>query len=249
MTTTVVGRELGQDKWIAATWTLATGGMAAYFGAITPDLSALLGSPHARNMIERLGGKGPLSEVLISAGFSVIAVILTAFGISVISRAAAGRDRWQRTGFVGTIGFALAGSTWLLLLAGAMYTVGTVVTGSHPTARFIGVALNHAPAVWTVLAMTAVAWSLRPAWAKAGWGLLILFATIGTLGRLAGFPSWIIQFSPYSRVTLMPVEQFDWVATAALAAGSCILVAIAAYNSRRAGFDVPRHRQVRDRRT
>lgn len=233
-----------RDGASLAIWTVAAGGMAAYFGAISPDLGAPLGSSNAREMIERLGGDGPLPDVLAGAEFSVIAVAITAFGVSVFNHAAArGQARGtaadrpvqylRRTGFASTIATALLGSTWLLLTVGVMYSAGIVVAGGRATSAYVDAALDHAPAVWTVVAMTAVAWSLRPAWARAGWGLLILFAAIGPLGKLMSLPAWLAGFSPFARIALVPGDHVDWITTAGLTASSCILLAIAAYNHTR----------------
>jgi len=221
-----------------ALWTVAVAGMAGYLGMISNDIVALLGSGNAREMIERLGGTGPLSEALIAAEFSIAAAVLTAFGISVINHAADSAisgvhhslDRPRRQLFGSTLSVAMVGPTWLLLVMGAMFTVGGVATGRPWTPAYIAASLNHAPAVWTIVAMTAVAWSLRAAWSDVGWILLVLFTAIGPFGRLFGLPHWLVNFSPYTRTTSMPVALFNPLSTIALTAGACLLVAIAAFN-------------------
>jgi ABC-2 type transport system permease protein len=220
-----------RDAMALGVWTVATGAMSTYFAMIAPDINALLGSSHARELIHRLGGAGPLSAALIGAELSIAAAVVTAFGITVFTHASTRPSgEWA---FCPTVTVALAGSTWLLFVTGVMFTAGHVVAGGSATTTYIAAALNHAPAVWTLVAMTAAAWTFRPRWAAAGWGLLALFTALGQAGKLVGLPKWMTDFSPYARIALMPVEHFQVRSTIALTAGSLVLLAIAAYNHSR----------------
>jgi ABC-2 type transport system permease protein len=217
-----------RDGMALGIWTVATAAMSMYFAMIAPDINALLGSSHAREMIQRLGGAGPLGAALIGAELSIAAAVVTAFGIAVLNHRVSGPSGQQVFG--PTVAVALAGPTWLLFVTGVMFTVGHVVVGGSATATYIAASLNHAPAVWTLVAMTAVAWTFRPRWATAGWGLLALFTALGQAGKLVGLPPWMTDFSPYARIALMPAQHFDLRSTIALTMGSCVLIAIAAYN-------------------
>lgn len=223
-----------RDRTAFLVWTVVTGGLAAYFGAISPDLDTLLGSAHARELIHRLGGSGPMRDVLVGSEFSIVAAVVTAFGITVFAHAAGTAHPGR---FGSTVSRAFAGSTWLLLVTGGLFTVGRMATGGSATPTFVEAALNHAPAVWTVLAMTAIAWSWRPRWAAIGWGLLAVFVALGHVGRLLGLPDWVVGFSPFARIALMPAESFDATSTIALTASAGVLMAIAAFNHSHADIE------------
>jgi ABC-2 type transport system permease protein len=219
-------------------WTAITATVATLCGLTVEQISNLLfSSPRGNEMVQRLGGTGTFPDTIPNALFSVAAVFVTAFGIGVIHRAArdepTGLTDRAMTGtqlrvFWAVVGRAVLGTTWLLFVVGTMFTLGQVAGGGLLTPVLVVASLNHAPAVWTVVAMTAVAWSLRVAW--GGWGLLALFALLGPLGKLAELPPSMIDLSPYARIASMPVERFEWTSTVALTAGSCVLAAIAAYN-------------------
>lgn len=223
-------------------WTVVAAAAAALFGWLSQESRSVSDSPVWSEIIHRLGGAGTIAAVVASASFSTWAVFATAFGISVVHRAgrderagataararAAGASRPQV--FFAVVGAAVFGATWLLVVFGAMFTLGRGAAGEPPSPLLVGASLNHAPAVWTVVGMTAIAWSLRPVWSAAGWGLLVVFAALGPLGRLVELPSWMIGFSPFARIARMPVEEFNVASTIGLTAGSCVLVAIAAFN-------------------
>lgn len=234
----VIADRSPNGDWLAlAVWTIATAGLAGVFGMIIPDVGAVLESSGARELLQRMAGTGPLPGALAGVVFAVVAPVVTAFGISVLSRDTRGADTAPRPGFVAPVLLAVAGSTWLLLVAGSMFALGRVVAGGSADVVYLAAALNHAPAVWTLLGMAAIARSLVPNWPRAGWGLLLLFATLGPFGELAGLPARLVDFSPYSRIAVMPAEAFDPVSAIALTVGSCLLFAVA-------GWDHHRRREV-----
>lgn len=234
-----------QSGMTLSVWTVAVGGLAASFSRISPDNVAFLRSPNARELIQRLGGAGPLSDALISAEFSILAAVVTVFGISVVRRAAGDEQTGRTSGdmahgatrFVAVVAVSLLGTTWLLFVAGTMFAIGHSFGGGTVSVIHIAASLNHAPAVWTVVGLTILAWSFRPSWSGAGWGLLALFVSLGQLGELANAPRWLINFSPYARIALMPGEEFDLTSTVALTAGTCVLIATAAYNYARRNLE------------
>jgi len=213
-----------------AIWTVATAVMALTFGAIAPNIGDLLDSPNAREMMQRLGGVGVLKETLLAAELSIMAVVLTCFGITVIVHGGSdehdGRTEQvlatatSRTrSLLATLLVSLGGSLWLLLVTGLALTLGYgAVDGSLGKAfgDLVPAALAQAPAVWTVLGLTSLAWAYRSTWTYAGWALLALFLTLGQLGELLRLPGWLIDLSPYTHVPAMPVESFDLGPTVAL---------------------------------
>lgn len=230
-----------RDRTALGIWTVASGALAALYGVISPEVSVLLESATAREIIERLGGSGSVRDALTAAEFSIVAAVVTGFGILVVQHAAEddqsgrtharlGRGKTKMRAFLAVVALALIGPTWLLLITGTMFTAGDLATGGSMTTRYIVASLNHAPAVWTVVGLAVVAWCFRPASQTVGWWLLALFVSIGQLGQLVGAPRWLIDLSPYARIAPIAAEKFDLTSTVALTAGVCVLLAIAAYN-------------------
>jgi ABC-2 type transport system permease protein len=205
-----------------AVWSAAAAVMAVTFGAIAPNIGDLLDSPRAREMMQRLGGVGVIQETLLAAEISIIAVVLTCFGITVVSHGSAdehdGRTEQvlatatSRTrSLVATAVVALGGTVWLLLLTGVGVSLGYGGVDGDLVGSFadlVPAALAQAPAVCLVVALAALAWAWRSTWTYAGWALLAGFLTVGQLGELLRLPGWMIDLSPYTHVPAMPVDPF-----------------------------------------
>ncbi|TXL57495.1 ABC transporter permease [Aeromicrobium terrae] len=224
-------------------WTVAVAALSVFFGTVAPDISDMLDSSSAREMIERLGGVGVIQETLLAAELSVSAVVLTCFGISVIAQAGederSGRTdelmaaEGSRGAIIGShLVVALAGSLWLLVVTGVCMGVGFGAeegTLTSSVRSLVAAALGQAPAVCLVVLLTAVAWSWRCTWHHVGWVFLAAFVTVGQLGELLRLPDWVVNLSPYSHAPAMPVEPFDpAAATALLALGVVALTAAVA---------------------
>lgn len=228
-----LGSELGLTwrlhRTVLLTWTVATASLSALFGAIVPGFSGLLDSETVRRVMEGLGGVGVAEQMLLAAELSVIAVVLTCFGIGVFAHAATD-ERDGRTGAVlaagGTrerviwslTGVAVGGTLWLLLVAGLSMGAGyAAATGDPaPVVDMTTAGLAHAPAVCLVVMLGALAWCAHPGAPWAGWILLAAFLTLGEFGDLLELPSWLTGLSPYAHVPAMPIESFDFTSTAAL---------------------------------
>lgn len=221
-------------------WTVATAVLAGLFGAIVPQVGGLLDSPGARAALERLGGVGAMEDTVFAAVVSILAVVLTAFGIGVMNHSAAderdGRTDHllasatsRRAPFSATVVIALGGSLWLLAVTGAAMTAGYLVADGSLTPRLIAATLAQAPAVWMVLSLALLAWAYRNAWAVTGWILLTAFVSIGQFGELLKLPSWVTDLSPYSHASLMPVETFDLSTAGVLTALTVMVIGAAAW--------------------
>jgi polyether ionophore transport system permease protein len=207
---------------MVAAWTVATAAMSLVLGSIAPNIGSMLDSPAARDMMERLGGRGALEDTLIAAELSIVAVVVTCFAIAVVGHGGAD-ERDGRTeqvlatatsrsrSLVATLAVALVGATWLLVVTGVAVTLGYGAAAGDlggTFGRILPAALAQAPAVWLVTAIAAAAYTLRSRWAALGWAFLVAFLTVGQLGELLRLPRWVIDLSPYVHVPKMPVEAF-----------------------------------------
>jgi ABC-2 type transport system permease protein len=215
-------------------WTVTVAVVGVVLGSIAPNIGSMLDSPSARDMMERLGGRGALEDTLIAAELSMVAVIVTCFAIAVVGHGGSD-ERDGRTeqvlatatsrsdSLLATLLVALVGATWLLLVTGLAVTVGYGTAAGElgdTLGRILPAALAQAPAVWLVTAITVAAYTLSSRWAVLGWAFLVTFLTLGQLGELLQLPQWMIDLSPYVHVPKMPVESFT-------AGSSLVLTAIA----------------------
>ncbi len=166
-------------------WTVALAVLGLVLGSIAPNIGSMLDSPAARDMMTRLGGQGALEDTLVAAELSMIAVVVSCFGIAVVGHGGAdehdGRTEEvlatatsRSTMFAATLVVALVGASWLLLVSGVAVALGVGTASGDPGDTFghlVPAALAQAPAVWLVTAIAVAAYSLRSRWAVLGLGL------------------------------------------------------------------------------
>jgi len=203
-------------------WTVALAVLGLVLGSIAPNIGSMLDSSAAREMMARLGGQGAVEDTLIAAELSMIAVVVSCFGIAVVGHGGAdehdGRTEQvlatatsRSTMFAATLVVALVGASWLLLVSGVAVALGVGTASGDPGGTFgdiVPAALAQAPAVWLVTAIAVAAYSWRSRWAVLGWAFLVLFLTLGQLGELLRLPQAVIDLSPYVHVPKMPAESF-----------------------------------------
>lgn len=205
-----------QQAAALAGWTVGIAVIGVLMGSIVPTVGSMLGTGQARDVIEAMGGEGALQDVLVAALASVIAVVITCYGIAAITRAA-GDERDGRTetvlatvtsrrGLLVAIGVsALVGTTWLLLVSGVATALGR---GDGLDA--IGASLAQAPAVWLVVALGVLLMTVRSRWAVAGWAVVAAYVSLGQVGESLDLPGWLVGLSPYQHVANYPAESLTW---------------------------------------
>jgi ABC-2 type transport system permease protein len=200
-------------------WTAATAMMGLVFGAISPTFDAF-DSEGIRDMLTRIGGEGAFRDTLLSAVISVIALVVTCFAVAVVGHGGSdehdGRTEQvlatatsRSRAFLATAIMALAGATWLLLVAGVTLALGVGNNTDHSFGWLVASALAQAPAVWVVATLAVLCFAVRSEWALLGWAVVVLFVTLGQIGELLGLPQWVLNLSPYSHAPRMPLTDFD----------------------------------------
>ncbi|WP_207210381.1 ABC transporter permease [Nocardioides zhouii] len=232
-----------QQRTGLAGWTVGIGAIGIAMGSIVPGIGDLLDTDRTRPIIEAMGGVGGLQDSLVFALASVVAVVITCFGIGAVTRAA-GDEHDGRTEtvlatatsraavLVAVASAALLGSTWLLLVSGAATAVGR---GDGVGA--VGAALVQAPAVWVVLAVALLLLSVRSRWAVAGWAVLAACVTLGQVGAGLELPDWVLGLSPFHHVPKYPAEAFAWTPELLMTALTALVLGVAwtRYRSRDIG--------------
>lgn len=235
---------------LVVTWTVALGVMGAVMGSITPGIGSMLDSPGIREMMQRLGGEGALEDTMITAILSLLAVVVTGFGVAVIGHGGAD-ERDGRTEQVlatavtrartllATLTVVLLGSAWLMLVSGVTMATGYAAAGplSGTFGRIVPGALVQVSAIWLVLALAVAVYAVRRGWTVVGWAFPIGFFTVGQLGELLDLPRWLVDLSPYVHVPKMPVEDFAAGPPVAMVAltGLLLLAAWGRYRARDIG--------------
>lgn len=228
-------------------WALTLGVLGAVFGAMAPSFNGFASSG-VQAMLSRLGGTGELQDSLLASILSVLALVITCFGIAVVVHQSAdehdGRtEAVLATGtsrsnlFASMAGVSIGGSTLLLAITGIATGLATLGQGRHPFTVFVVSALVQAPAIWVVIALASMAFSLRGSWAVAGWGVLVVFVSLGQVGELLGLPRPLLDLSPYSHVPAMPQEPFRVVPSLIMTALATLILVVSwfAYTRRDIG--------------
>jgi ABC-2 type transport system permease protein len=225
-------------------WSVGVVALGGVMGAIAPGVGDLLDTDAGRRLIESLGGTGALEDALLAAVLSISAVVITCFGITVVTRGSAdehdGRTEQvlatatsrSRT-IVASFLVALGGVAWLLALTGLATGVGL----GRNIGGLLEAGLAQLPAVWLLLGLAALLYGLRSRWAVVAWGLLGLFFALGEVGALLELPGWVTGLSPYEHVPAMPAASFRAAPATVMTvlAGGCLVAAWWRYRSRDIG--------------
>jgi ABC-2 type transport system permease protein len=181
--------------------------------------------------------------MLLAAELGLVSTIIAACGISVVTRlraeesaglaeavlaTATSRTRWAASHWL----LALAGVTWLLLVAGLATGLGhaLAVGDSSQVLRITLASLTRSPAAWALVGLVVAIWGVWPRATALGWGAYAAFITIGQFGQLWG-AGWAMNLSPFAHSPALPGPDAEltgmvWLTVAAgalLAGGSAAL--------------------------
>jgi ABC-2 type transport system permease protein len=225
----------GVAGWLVG---MAVGGLV--MGSIASQVGDFLDTAQARDLIMKLGGERGIVDAFLSAEMGIIAVIVSAFGISSAMRlrteetalrvepilaTRVGRLRWAAS----HVAVALAGTTLLMAAVGVFggFAHGAASGDLGQMGRVVVAALVQLPAVWVLTGITVLVFGLAPGLVTAGWGALVAFLLLGQLGPILGLPQWAMDISPFTHTPKLPGGEFTatplvWltlVAAALVAAG------------------------------
>jgi ABC-2 type transport system permease protein len=194
-------------------WTV---GMIAYgllIGSVVNGVGDEIGgSATAHEIVARLGGTDAMEQAFVTVAFTMLAMIATAFGTSLVLRlhqeetaqhaetllaGAVSRTRWLG----GHLLIAVVGSAAAIMVAGLVAGVvyGAAagdVAGKLPVV--LGTAAVQLPAVWMMAAVTVAFFGLVPRFTPAAWGVLVAFIAVYLLGSLANSPQWLLDLEPFA---------------------------------------------------
>jgi ABC-2 type transport system permease protein len=212
------------DRTAVALWTAGLCLYGLLIGSVVHGVGDEIGdSEVSRDMVTRLGGTDALEHAFVAVAFSMLAMVASAFVISMILRlhqeetsgraetalaGAVDRTRWLATRIV----IATAGAAAAIMLAGlaAGLTYGMAAGDLGATLpAVVGTAAVQLPAVWLAAAITVALFGLVPRFTPVSWGVLVGFVAIFMLGSLPTFPQWLTDFQPYSHTPHVGGGTFD----------------------------------------
>jgi ABC-2 type transport system permease protein len=123
---------------------------------------------------------------------------------------------------------AVVGSTLVLVATGLGEGLAFGLTTSDPgqIPRLVGVALTYGPAVWTIVAVTALVFGWLPrATAIVGWATIGFCFLVIIFADLVDLPAWLVNLSPFTHTPQAPLESVAAAPLLALAGVAVLLVA------------------------
>ena len=202
----------GLAGWLVGT---ALGGLV--MGSIASQVGEFVDSPQARDMVMKLGGERGLIDAFLSAEMGILAVLVSAYGISTAMRLRTEETalraepilatRVSRLRFAAShITVALVGTTLLMLAVGVFAGLAHGAAGGDMSefGRVLVAALVQLPSVWVLTGITVLVFGFAPGLIMAGWGALVVFLLLGQFGPIFELPQWAMDLSPFTHTPKLP---------------------------------------------
>ncbi len=240
------------QRGILLGWVVAYVILSAIVGSIVSDLSAMMDSPQAEQMITSLGGTDVLIDAFIAMEFSIIAFVTACYGIAVArhvgTEEADGHAEpvlatsVSRYAYLGShVIIAIAGTALLCLVQGVAFSLANAAaTGS--TAGFwanVGASMAYLPAIWTMTGVAVALVGALPRLTYLAWALIVAFLLVGEIGAMLKWPTWVMNASPFVHVPKLPAADMDWVPLIVLTAIAAGLVLLGAMRFDRRDLETP----------
>lgn len=204
-------------------WVGAYAVLSGIVGVIINDLSGMLDTPQAKQMIASLGGSKNMMDAFVAMEFSVIAFITAVFGIVAVRRLAGEESLGHtesilatavsRTRFVFShLSVAIVGTFVLTLVQGVAFALASA-SQSGTTGRIgatVAASLVYLPAIWFMTGVVVAIFGFVPRLTFIAWVLLVSFLVIAELGALLSWPQWVMNASPFAHISKLPGATLDW---------------------------------------
>ncbi len=196
-----------------------TGGVASTSG----DL--LTNNPQLTQLLEKIGGAGALTDILLSTMGAIAGLIAAGYSISAALRmsteessdrvgpilaTSVGRYRWM----LGHLMFVVLGPVVLLVVAGIVAgAVNGAQTGnmSRGFSSALGAMVVQAPAALVLGAFAVALFGVLPRLTALAWAALVAALLLGQLGPLLQLPQWLMNLSPFTHIPTVPTADVRWI--------------------------------------
>ncbi len=201
------------DRGALLLWTVGLCLYGLMIGSVAPGIADEIGDSRlANDMVTRLGGTQALEEAFIAVAFTMLAMVASAFGISLALRlqheesdqhaetllaGAVSRSRWLASQMM----FALAGPASALLIAGWVTGLTYGIAADDVNTKMLmvlGTAAVQLPAIWLLTAITVALFGLLPRFTSAAWAALVAIIALYMLGSVSGLPQWLLNLEPFT---------------------------------------------------
>jgi ABC-2 type transport system permease protein len=226
-----VGLVWRQQRATVSSWCVGAFVLGAAYGSFADSIEQFLAdNPEIAGYLT--GNAHDAVDSYLSLTLSITALLAAAAGVSGVLRARSeensgraemilaapvGRVRWLS----GYLAVAMTGSA-LVLMAGGFgdgLAYGMTIGDPLQSVRLAASALGYVPAVWVIVAVTAVAVGWAPRHAVAVSWLFYTYVVVALIFAEAfELPGWFADLSPLHYTALVPLEDFDPTASLVLLA-------------------------------
>lgn len=230
-------------------WMLSLIVAGATIGAVADEFVDLIaGNEEMQKMLASIGGGSDISNIMFSATFIIIGIVVSGYGLQVLTRMKSeeSSSRLELTlstptsrvvWFSKYLAFSLLASALILLLAGisAAVTYAVVADKSDSILRLSTAILVQLPAIAVVIGLGAVIFGLIKRFSNAlTWALLAACLLIFQLGALLDLPQWAINLSPFTHTPPAPAATIAYkpLVILSLIAITFLLIGIAGFRRR-----------------
>lgn len=150
---------------------------------------------------------------------------------------AVSRSRWISAWLL----FTVLASAFLLAVSGIGIGIGAVsgAAGASVIGEVTLATMAFLPAVLVVIGVAAALFGIRPGWSVWAWPLVGYAFFFGMFGALLDLPDFIADISPFSHLTVMPLDQLDAVPLIALVVIAAGLITVGRALFQHRDLDVP----------
>ena len=217
-------------------WTVGAAVLGAVLGSIASTVADLFDNARFTEYLRLLGGVSRLEDAFLSTELGLVALLVSAFGISAAQRMhseeAQGRAEpllatgVSRTAYaVAHLAVALAGTAVMLAVSGLSIGVAhAAATGDGAqVGRVLGAALVRLPAVWVMTALVMALFGVAGRLTPLAWVALVGVVVVGEFGPLMELPHWTLDLSPFAHVPALPGSDLTWTSSVWLTAVAAAL--------------------------
>ncbi len=226
-----------------AGWAVGLAAYGALVGSVAQSIASIIA--HS-NLGQRFLGSGHnFVDLYLAEIINLMGIVAAVYGIQAVLTArteeAEGRvelllstpltrQRW----FASHIAFALAGSAIVVVLGGVGAGVTANIDGA-PTSigAVLAGSIAQIPAVWLMVAVTAVLIGIVPRLSVLGWSIIAATFVISFFGPLLKLPRLVLDLSAFTHLPHLPGGSVDAVPLIVLSVLAIVLLAVAMAGFRR----------------
>jgi len=204
-------------------WAITILILGVSYGLVIQEFQTFLeDNDQFREALGEIGGS--LTDAFIGIMLSFMAVTIAAYGVQALLRLRSEESSGRIESVLGTgisrlrwmlshIVYVVLGVVVLSLLTGLSmgltYVLSSGVAWSNVTA-ITAAALTQASAILALTGFTVLIFSMLPRFSVAiAWGAYSACLLIIELGVLLRLPQWVLDFSPFGHLPIMPAESFE----------------------------------------